>query len=237
MHLEGKHPAKALAVGREVDGDSRLASRRKAWGTAVFLGGIAIAAVAIASIGTGSSGGASGIARSTGSGGSDFIPAHIPGGAPCANGEKVAGVSALASSVADQVWTPNTPVASPKNLTGTWLCGTTPLLTFASGVTVTFEAGWASVGDPLARWTAQVDQWGRGEVREVLGRPAFVQPVGEVDALGKPVKGQVLVIVGDTLVDVLGDGHVPTQQLIATAKSLSIPDSLRSAPGTKALKP
>jgi hypothetical protein len=88
-----------------------------------------------------------------------------------------------------------------------------------------FDYGW-SVPDPRQRWTEMVQQWGRGHVQEVLGRPAFVQPTGELDPFGTPYRGQLLLILGTTLVTVHGNGEIPAEELVAIISTIEVSDPL-----------
>lgn len=154
---------------------------------------------------------------SAGAADSDGVELESEPGEPCP-GAKRHSLPELAALADVPVWMPNSTVASPTTFDGAWTCigGNTPLLTFGP-VMVSFESGWGDV-DAQEKWTGMVEEFGEGRVETILGEPALVEPV-TADA----PKGQVLLIVnGDTLIRVLGDGSVPVSQLADVARSIDL---------------
>jgi len=114
---------------------------------------------------------------------------------------------------------PSSALASKSTLTQVWLCGTDPVLSFG-GITVDYEPGW-DLDDPAARWSTMAKQWGHGRETTILGRPGFVDPVSV-----RAPRGEVLVVVNNTLIRVAGDGSLSTDQLVEVAESLDTTTSL-----------
>lgn len=153
-------------------------------------------------------------------GAGDFTPSPIKPGEPCPDAKRLE-LTELVASASGPIWMPSHPVASARTLAGTWSCGGTPMLVFESGVTIEFDHGW-EVPDPLQRWSEMAQQWGRGHVDEVLGRPAFVQPAGATDPVGKVYRGEVVVIVGTTLIRVFGNGEIAGGELVEMVNTIDV---------------
>lgn len=148
--------------------------------------------------------------------GSEFVMPSIPPGQPCAYAHGVT-LAQLPTLVASPVWMPDTADASVSNLAGAWVCTGDGALTFANGVTVTYESGWSGVPDPAAKWAEIVAQRKAGSVGTVLGQSALLGPPGSAYPFG-----EVLVVVdGDTLMRLWGNGKLPLTQLIDIANSIN----------------
>ena len=79
-----------------------------------------------------------------------------------------------------------------------------------------YESGWSGV-DVEQKWADLIRDYG-GNVEIIAGRPALVQPT-----TGDTTKSQVMVVVDDTLVRVLGPEGAPAEPLVKIATSLEIP--------------
>ena len=147
----------------------------------------------------------------TASSAQDFIKAQIENGEPCP-----AAVKTTETEIAREqlhFWLPNSAPIGP--LQGVWMCSGTPTFDYG-GITFAYEPGW-KVSDARERWEAMAKQWGRGTVGTVLDRPAFILPASELDS-----RGEVLVLVDDTLIRVLGDGKTPIEDLISAVNSIKL---------------
>ena len=60
--------------------------------------------------------------------------------------------------------------------------------------------------------------WHTGAIRQVNGRPAFVS-----EKSAKTPRGELMFFLGDTLVDILGDGTQSADELSAVAQSMTTP--------------
>jgi hypothetical protein len=226
---------------RVIAGVSDVLCRRRRRGRMLFAGaGIGAAAVLVAALNlTGATGSAgSPAAQGPPVPGGRRLPAlpdqnpHTPmlqegfpffgkEGEPCLNAEKVP-LTELPGQVQVPVWMPKSADASLENLAGAWKCGTEAALTFDSGVTVSYESGWSEVTDMRARWATLAEERGGGEVGEVLGQPALI---GSPGAVYPP--GEVFVVVdGDTLMWVEGDGKIPATELVDVANSIDVENPL-----------
>lgn len=154
----------------------------------------------------------------------DFTPAPIKPGEPCPDAKRL-GLTELVTSAAGPIWMPSHPVASAPTLTGSWSCGGTPMLVFDSGVTIQFDHGW-DIPNPSQRWSEMAQQWGRGHVEEVLGRPAFIQPAGEKDPFGEVYRAKVLVIVGTTLIRVHGNREISSGEFVEMVNTIDVSQPL-----------
>lgn len=143
---------------------------------------------------------------------SDFIAADIESGEPCPSAVKTS-LDEVSRLVSTPAWLPNSDVIPP--LAGIWMCSGTPTFDYA-GITFAYEPGW-QVEDAAKRWEAMAQQWGRGSVETVLDRPAFVLPASELDP-----RGEVLVLVGSTLIRVLGDGKTSIDDLKAAVNTIRL---------------
>ncbi len=123
----------------------------------------------------------------------------------------------LASFAEAPMWMPDAPIASRERLTGAWTCagGNTPVLTFGP-VKVSFESGWANP-NPRPYYEKLIETFGAGQIDQALGLPALVIPPSSEGTLGG-----VMVIVGDTLIRVVGDGTVPADQLLSIVQSIDL---------------
>lgn len=196
-------------------GDARRLSRSTK-ATAVFIGaGLVTLAVAVLNF-VGLLGGGTANQSGTVSAGQPFdavLPTVKPG-QPCASAERVTGASELAKETHVPVWVPDAPAAPRGGQTGWWLCGEIPALTYRS-VTVYYEPGWSDV-DAQAKWDDWLAEVGEGaSVETILGRPALVLSPTETTP-----RGEVLLIVDDTLIKVLGDGTVPGPDLADVVRSI-----------------
>jgi hypothetical protein len=158
----------------------------------------------------------------------DFISGRVEPGEPCPDATRLGAPTDLVRAGAGPIWMPSHALASSETLTGSWTCGDTPALVFEAGVTMEFDDGW-DIADPLKRWAEMAQQWGRGHVEEVLGRPAFVQPAGEKDPFGGVYRGEVLVIVGTTLIRVHGNGEIPAERLADIINTIDVDQPLTLA--------
>jgi hypothetical protein len=144
---------------------------------------------------------------------SDFISLPIKPGTPCPDAYKMTVAEAQAVEEA-RVWLP----ASPRlpEMTGAWMCFGTPTFDYG-GITFAYEPGW-KLDDPTSTWREMAEQWGRGSVGTVLGRPAFVLPPSD-DA----PRGEILVVVDDTLIRVGGDGKTSIGDLESAVETIKAP--------------
>lgn len=153
----------------------------------------------------------------------EFIPLPVKPDEPCPYAEKVS-LSDLIGRLSVPVWMPSAEDASLQTLAGAWICGSDVTLTFTSGVNVTYEAGWSQVADVQKHWTELVATRGAGEVGTVLGQPALLGPAGD-----EYPPGEVFVVVdGDTLMWVTGDGKIPEEQLVEVANSIDLSNPLHA---------
>lgn len=99
---------------------------------------------------------------------------------------------------------------------GYWLCaGKMPAVTFRGGA-VYYEPGWAGV-DVEQKWADLISDVG-GRTVDIRGHLALVQP-----ATGEETKPQVMIVIGDTLVRLLGPVGGSSEPLLTIADSLSLP--------------
>lgn len=152
----------------------------------------------------------------------DFVPLAHPG-KPCLGAEKVP-LAALPAQARSSVWMPAAALANRTNLTGTWTCGGTPTLTFGD-ITVSFAPA-ANTPDPTTWFTDLAARGNVGQVETLLGRPAYVKGPDATGGLG-----EAMIVVGNTLVTVIGDGHATAEDLAAVISSIDVAHPLPSRAG------
>jgi len=136
-------------------------------------------------------------------------------GEPCRHGERATLPRSLADE--DRVRVPNTTVANPDNLVSVWTCGNVPAIHYP-GVDVYFDSGYP------VRTQAEVERDVAAGMKQFDGSSAYVataffRPV-EVHQPVDGTLGEVLYVdEAGRLMRVLGDGSVPSDQLLEVVTS------------------
>ena len=145
------------------------------------------------------------------------LPPGAEGG-PCALSHRLHSADPWPKMTAVPHWMPHHEQASQASSKAAWSCGGGVIVfDFTSGVRVTLEPGWGDV--PAADAMAGLaEEQGYGRVGEVRGEPALLQEPGT----GARRRGHVLVIDGNTLIRVLGNGQLAARELAEITASLEI---------------
>jgi hypothetical protein len=188
-------------------------SPRRGPALALSLGAVAAAAVIAAS----SLGGGTATDQDSGSSaqtlppaGSDFVSPRVFG-QPCAGETAGLNLTDLRSRTEVPIYAPRDGV-----LTGSWACGSTPVLFYDNAIEVSYEAGWRDVQIP-EKWEALAKDRG-GRIETVAGRSAYVNQPDE-----STPRRQILIVEGDTLIRLLADRKVSEPELVKIASSLELP--------------
>ncbi|GAB3853511.1 hypothetical protein GCM10028801_06270 [Nocardioides maradonensis] len=202
---------------------SRWSMRRPMLATGM-LGAAAAAAAILTLNATGVLGGAAQHSTTTASatgqdGVNDFIPLAHPG-KPCLGGVKTP-LASLPAQAGPAVWMPSAALANKTNLTGVWSCGTGPALTFGN-ISVYFEPATNTPDDKKQWFTDLAEQGHGGQVETLLGQPAFVDGPD-----GNGGVGEAVVVVGNTLIRVIGDGQATGDDLAAIVSSIDVAHPLQ----------
>jgi hypothetical protein len=159
----------------------------------------------------------------------DGIFPVIPPGEPCLNARRAS--LPMRGTQRDTVRVPNTVLANPGTVTG-WSCGDLPAIT-APGIRITFESGYPTRSRAQLERAARVTDRQQAEGGWPSRSSTFV-----ATALGSPVLvyqptqrtlGEVMYVNDGRLMRVLGDGTVPTAQLLAVVET-STPLGDRTVP-------
>lgn len=203
----------------------RHRARRRQRHAVAVLAGSAAASVAVTALHLtgviGSSDDASTVAtRGTGVGADgDFTRLDVVPGEPCALARRVP-VSEIASETDASIFMPDAADASSKNLSGSWLCGSTPALVFGPHLRILYETGWSDV-DVESKFADLAKEYG-GHISTVRAHPALFQAAVSDEAMS-----QVLLVSGDVLIRVLGSPSMPEEALLNIARSMDFSQPMR----------
>ncbi|MFS3130768.1 hypothetical protein ACLM5J_20365 [Nocardioides sp. Bht2] len=153
---------------------------------------------------------ASGLHHPTGDG-SDSIELLKPG-EPCIGAQKISLAAADDLALSSKI---PLPAFARDSVTETWRCaGDTPAFSFGA-TTMTLESGWSNV-EPREKFSSLAATWG-GKVTTINGVPALVEAPTQ-----EGTKPHIMMLVGDTLVRLLGVPNGSIDAAVAVAEQLDL---------------